>query len=894
MHRKRNIFLIYASQDNELLLYLLDYLKPLEEKFNVAIWHDDPIYPEQQWKPKNASRLNESDIFLLLISNAFMHSEFIKQDVFKMIIEQNRAGKSMTIPLLLDDCLWDIDFEFDNYNFSLKELEVLPVGEKPIRDWNSADLAFIQVVDYLKKVIPSIAGSADRIKTKKKTLTIKKIEQIALNFSEEKDVNVINQGDKGFREEAEGDTRVEEERKVKEEVKVKKEVAEKGRDEIAEPERKSEQEKRLGEDIATQRRVIKRNRLTGYNYRFKTGKVAEAKEVTIEEKWEDEETKAQIRVALKSRDEIAKSGSESEQQKRLREDVALQERAIRKNRLSVYNYRFKIAKSVEVKEVPVEENRDNEAVKAKKEVVEESRYEIVESEDRIKPGKSQVEDVTVQGRVIRKKRLSAYNYRFKSAKAVGAKEIPVAEKWDNEAVKAKKEVVEESRYEIVKPEIETKSGEKLREVVAMFKGVMKKTGIAIASVFQYKNAKAVGAKEIPVAENGENEAVKTKKEVVGENRYELAKSEIETKSREKLREVVAMFKGVMKKTGSVIGSVFRFKSIKAIEAKEVPVAENSGNEEAKVESESDFGKKLEEVVAMFKGVMKKTGSAIGSVLQFKGVKAVEVKEVPVAEDLGNEEAKVESESNFGKKLEEVVEILKRVVEKANFFVRNYQFKSATDTPSDPKKNKNIIEKRKIRLVFFMAALVTCSLLIYIFSGNSEKESSNSPEIEATEVDSEKESTNLSEIEAGGVASETATETTIDTEEQGESFSKLAIGDTYAGGIVFAIDQSGKKGKVAYHKDAGPMPWKNAMSIHEQLGEGWRLPTLNELRLLYRTIGQGAANTGQFADKLYWSATSYDANQARLLRFSDGNTSFHYNKKVAHRRFHVRAIRDFEQ
>ena len=157
----------------------------------------------------------------------------------------------------------------------------------------------------------------------------------------------------------------------------------------------------------------------------------------------------------------------------------------------------------------------------------------------------------------------------------------------------------------------------------------------------------------------------------------------------------------------------------------------------------------------------------------------------------------------------------------------------------------------------------------------------------------KKSPNLPEIEQTGVDSEIVTETTIDAAEQGESFSKLAIGDTYGGGIIFIIDQSGKTGKIAYSKDAGPMSWGKAMNIHEQLGEGWRLPTLDELGAMYRTIGQGATNnSGQFADKLYWSATAYDTNQARLLRFSDGNTSYHYNKKVAHRKFQVRAVRDF--
>jgi hypothetical protein len=125
-----------------------------------------------------------------------------------------------------------------------------------------------------------------------------------------------------------------------------------------------------------------------------------------------------------------------------------------------------------------------------------------------------------------------------------------------------------------------------------------------------------------------------------------------------------------------------------------------------------------------------------------------------------------------------------------------------------------------------------------------------------------------------------------------AFAKLAVGDHYDGGIIFAIDHANKTGKIAHLEDAGPMPWYNAVKIDEQLGEGWRLPSFDELTAMYKALGPGATNIGEFTNELYWSSTAYDENQARLLRFWDGNTSYHYNKNVEHRKFKVRAIRDF--
>lgn len=207
-------------------------------------------------------------------------------------------------------------------------------------------------------------------------------------------------------------------------------------------------------------------------------------------------------------------------------------------------------------------------------------------------------------------------------------------------------------------------------------------------------------------------------------------------------------------------------------------------------------------------------------------------------------------------------------------------KYATDTNGGVEitpKGRTTKLKKKVRLGLLIAILAVVGIWIFsVFNDGTEKQSPVVPKNEATD------------IEDANVAAEPKT----DAANQEVSFSNLEVGDAFDGGIIFTIEPSSKTGKIAYVKDVGPMTWKNAMTIHEQLGEGWRLPTLDELSEMYRSIGQGATNSGQFADELYWSATPYDTYQARLVRFSDGNTSYHYNKNVSHRQFKVRAVRDF--
>ena len=73
---------------------LLHHLKTVKADQGITIWHDEPITSGQAWKPSDESRLDDTDIFLLLISNAFMYSEFIKQLEFKTIIGKTKTGTS--------------------------------------------------------------------------------------------------------------------------------------------------------------------------------------------------------------------------------------------------------------------------------------------------------------------------------------------------------------------------------------------------------------------------------------------------------------------------------------------------------------------------------------------------------------------------------------------------------------------------------------------------------------------------------------------------------------------------------------------------------------------------------------------------------------------------------
>ena len=86
------------------------------------------------------------------------------------------------------------------------------------------------------------------------------------------------------------------------------------------------------------------------------------------------------------------------------------------------------------------------------------------------------------------------------------------------------------------------------------------------------------------------------------------------------------------------------------------------------------------------------------------------------------------------------------------------------------------------------------------------------------------------------------------------------------------------------EDLGDMNWEDAMKTCADLGDGWRLPTNDELNLLYENKGE----IGGFAGNLYWSSTEGFNNFVWSQSFSNG-LQFSYSSKKDGSSY-VRAVR----
>ena len=136
---------------------------------------------------------------------------------------------------------------------------------------------------------------------------------------------------------------------------------------------------------------------------------------------------------------------------------------------------------------------------------------------------------------------------------------------------------------------------------------------------------------------------------------------------------------------------------------------------------------------------------------------------------------------------------------------------------------------------------------------------------------------------------------------------VAIGDTYAGGIVFYVTESrSERGTTVYHGlCAAPtdqhtqgtygVHWDEAVSLCNDLSAGgyndWYLPNKENLKLMYDELYANSYSYG-FESGRYWSSTEFDSGSAYQIHF---NTVYEGRESTTNKNDgwgFVRAIREF--
>jgi N-acetyl-anhydromuramyl-L-alanine amidase AmpD len=142
------LFYSYAHEDEEFRKELVKHLSILRRKGIIEDWHDRKIVPGQEWKAEIDKGMEAAHVILLLVSSAFLTSDYCYDIELKYAMDRHARGDAHVIPIILRPVDWK-GAPFDH-------LQALPPGAKPITKWRPKDEAFFEVALGIRKVVDQL------------------------------------------------------------------------------------------------------------------------------------------------------------------------------------------------------------------------------------------------------------------------------------------------------------------------------------------------------------------------------------------------------------------------------------------------------------------------------------------------------------------------------------------------------------------------------------------------------------------------------------------------------------------------------------------------------------------------------------------------------------------
>jgi len=101
------LFYCYAREDQKLRDELDTHLEGLHRTGLITSWYDGELVPGMSWGHAIETHLDSADVILLLVSPAFIKSDYCYGKEMQRAIERHRAKQACVIPILLRPVDWE-------------------------------------------------------------------------------------------------------------------------------------------------------------------------------------------------------------------------------------------------------------------------------------------------------------------------------------------------------------------------------------------------------------------------------------------------------------------------------------------------------------------------------------------------------------------------------------------------------------------------------------------------------------------------------------------------------------------------------------------------------------------------------------------------------------------
>lgn len=138
-------FISYSHADDKALERLHKHLAMLTRDGNFLTWTDHAILPGDGVDGVINAQLRQSNLFIALVSPDYLASRYCYEQEFQQALALAEAGKMRIVPIILEPCDW--------LSSPFKEFMALPKDGQPISGWTNQNLAFLDVVTGLRRLV---------------------------------------------------------------------------------------------------------------------------------------------------------------------------------------------------------------------------------------------------------------------------------------------------------------------------------------------------------------------------------------------------------------------------------------------------------------------------------------------------------------------------------------------------------------------------------------------------------------------------------------------------------------------------------------------------------------------------------------------------------------------
>lgn len=171
----KQLFISYSHADADPLGRLHKHLAQLQREGSVEGWYDRDISVGGRLDDEIERELAQADIFIACVSPDYLASNYCYDRELAVALEREQRGELAIVPVILEPSDW--------LATSLAKFKAVPDDGKPISEFTNPNVAFLQVVNELRRLAsqpeaarsngetaspaPLLTGSASRYRVKR-------------------------------------------------------------------------------------------------------------------------------------------------------------------------------------------------------------------------------------------------------------------------------------------------------------------------------------------------------------------------------------------------------------------------------------------------------------------------------------------------------------------------------------------------------------------------------------------------------------------------------------------------------------------------------------------------------------------------------------------------------